>query len=61
MQKLTAPGMRLAERMRANGIAYIESYPGPARDILAMPAPVSGSTASAEPRRTPDGGSRTSP
>ena len=37
MQKLTARGIRLAERFRAAGIAVIESYPGAAQDIMGIP------------------------
>lgn len=37
MQRLTARGMRLAERFRAAGVPVIESYPGAAQDIMAIP------------------------
>lgn len=37
MQKLTARGMRLAQRFRALGYPVIESYPGAAQDILGIP------------------------
>lgn len=37
MQNLTARGIRLAEILRTEGIACIESYPGAAQDILSMP------------------------
>lgn len=37
MQKLTARGIRLAERFRAAGVAVIESYPGAAQDIMGIP------------------------
>lgn len=37
MQKLTARGMALADRLRSLGIPVIESYPGAAQDILGIP------------------------
>lgn len=37
MQKLTARGMRLANRLREMGIPVIESYPGAAQDIMRIP------------------------
>lgn len=37
MQKLTARGIRLAERLRSLGIPVIESYPGAAQDIMGIP------------------------
>ncbi len=37
MQKLTARGIRLAERLRAEGVPVIESYPGAAQDIMGIP------------------------
>lgn len=37
MQRLTARGMRLADRFRSVGIPVIESYPGAAQDIMAIP------------------------
>ena len=37
MQRLTARGMRLAERFRSVGIPVIESYPGAAQDIMGIP------------------------
>jgi predicted nuclease with RNAse H fold/uncharacterized protein YprB with RNaseH-like and TPR domain/dephospho-CoA kinase len=37
MQKLTRRGMGLAEKFRKLGITVIESYPGAAQDILAIP------------------------
>jgi uncharacterized protein YprB with RNaseH-like and TPR domain/predicted nuclease with RNAse H fold/dephospho-CoA kinase len=37
MQALTERGMRLAARLRAEGIPVIESYPGAAQDILGIP------------------------
>lgn len=37
MQKLTARGMRLADRLRSVGIPVIESYPGAAQDIMRIP------------------------
>nr|WP_246433039.1 ribonuclease H-like domain-containing protein [Rhodopseudomonas rhenobacensis] len=37
MQGLTRRGMLLATRIRAKGIAVIESYPGAAQDIMAIP------------------------
>lgn len=37
MQQLTARGIRLARTLRASGIPVIESYPGAAQDIIAMP------------------------
>lgn len=37
MQKLTARGMNIADRIRKLGIAVIESYPGAAQDILGIP------------------------
>ena len=37
MQKLTARGIRLAERFRAAGVPVIESYPGAAQDIMGIP------------------------
>lgn len=37
MQKLTARGMRLAQRFRSLGFPVIESYPGAAQDILGIP------------------------
>ena len=37
MQKLTARGMRLAQRFRSIGYPVIESYPGAAQDILGIP------------------------
>jgi predicted nuclease with RNAse H fold len=37
MQSLTARGMRLAETLRMQGIAVIESYPGAAQDIMGIP------------------------
>lgn len=37
MQSLTRRGMRLAEHFRCLGIPVIESYPGAAQDIMAIP------------------------
>jgi predicted nuclease with RNAse H fold len=37
MQGLTRRGMRLAERIRAEGVPVIESYPGAAQDIMGIP------------------------
>ncbi|WP_449409271.1 ribonuclease H-like domain-containing protein [Methylobacterium komagatae] len=37
MQRLTARGMALADRIRRLGIPVIESYPGAAQDILGIP------------------------
>lgn len=37
MQKLTCRGIQLAEKFRKLGIPVIESYPGAAQDILAIP------------------------
>jgi dephospho-CoA kinase len=37
MQKLTARGMRLAQRFRELGVPVIESYPGAAQDIMGIP------------------------
>lgn len=37
MQKLTQRGMQIAEKFRALGIPVIESYPGAAQDIMAIP------------------------
>lgn len=37
MQGLTRRGMLLAARIRSEGIAVIESYPGAAQDIMAIP------------------------
>ena len=37
MQKLTRRGMQLAKKFRKLGIPVIESYPGAAQDILAIP------------------------
>ena len=37
MQGLTKRGMMLAERLRREGIAVIESYPGAAQDIMGIP------------------------
>jgi uncharacterized protein YprB with RNaseH-like and TPR domain/predicted nuclease with RNAse H fold/dephospho-CoA kinase len=37
MQGLTRRGMRLAERLRRLGVPVIESYPGAAQDIMAIP------------------------
>jgi len=37
MQKLTLRGIRLARTLREHGYDVIESYPGAAQDILAMP------------------------
>jgi predicted nuclease with RNAse H fold/dephospho-CoA kinase len=37
MQGLTSRGMMLAARIRSEGIAVIESYPGAAQDIMAIP------------------------
>ena len=37
MQGLTRRGIMLATRIRAEGIAVIESYPGAAQDIMAIP------------------------
>ena len=37
MQKLTARGIRIAERLRDQGVAVIESYPGAAQDIMRIP------------------------
>ncbi|MGY3577827.1 ribonuclease H-like domain-containing protein [Bradyrhizobium sp. USDA 4504] len=37
MQGLTRRGMLLATRIRSEGIAVIESYPGAAQDIMAIP------------------------
>jgi len=37
MQKLTQRGMLLAEKFRTLGIPVIESYPGAAQDIMAIP------------------------
>ena len=37
MQSLTARGMALAETLRRSGIEVIESYPGAAQDVLAIP------------------------
>ncbi len=36
MQPLTERGMRLASRLRLNGVEVIESYPGAAQDILGI-------------------------
>lgn len=37
MQRLTARGMRLADRFRKLGVPVIESYPGAAQDIMGIP------------------------
>lgn len=37
MQGLTSRGIRIAARLRARGIAVIESYPGAAQDIMRIP------------------------
>jgi predicted nuclease with RNAse H fold len=37
MQRLTERGIRLAQRLRSEGIPVIESYPGAAQDILGIP------------------------
>jgi dephospho-CoA kinase len=37
MQKLTDRGIRIAAKLRAQGVAVIESYPGAAQDILGIP------------------------
>jgi len=37
MQKLTARGIRLADRFRKLGLPVIESYPGAAQDIMGIP------------------------
>ena len=37
MQRLTARGIRLAQRFRAAGVPVIESYPGAAQDIMRIP------------------------
>ena len=37
MQRLTERGIKLAARLRKNGVAVIESYPGAAQDILGIP------------------------
>ena len=37
MQRLTARGIALAQRLRALGIPVIESYPGAAQDIMGIP------------------------
>ncbi len=37
MQALTMRGMRLAEKLRQQGLQVIESYPGAAQDILGIP------------------------
>jgi uncharacterized protein YprB with RNaseH-like and TPR domain/predicted nuclease with RNAse H fold/dephospho-CoA kinase len=37
MQKLTARGIRLAQRFRSYGIPTIESYPGAAQDVMNIP------------------------
>lgn len=37
MQKLTQRGMQLAQKIRKLGIPVIESYPGAAQDIMAIP------------------------
>ena len=37
MQKLTRRGIQLATKFRKLGIPVIESYPGAAQDILAIP------------------------
>ena len=37
MQRLTERGMRLADRIRAEGIPVIECYPGAAQDIIGVP------------------------
>lgn len=37
MQKLTARGIRLADRFRKNDYIVIESYPGAAQDVLGIP------------------------
>lgn len=37
MQKLTARGIQLANRLRTHGIPVIESYPGAAQDIMGIP------------------------
>ena len=37
MQRLTARGIRLAERFRKLGVPVIESYPGAAQDIMGIP------------------------
>lgn len=42
MQQLTARGIRLAKRLRSQGIPVIESYPGAAQDILRIPRKQSG-------------------
>ncbi|MCK4513566.1 DUF429 domain-containing protein, partial [bacterium] len=37
MQRLTARGIELAQRLRARGIPVIESFPGGAQDVLGIP------------------------
>jgi predicted nuclease with RNAse H fold len=37
MRTLTMRGIRLARKLRANGIRVIESYPGAAQDVLLIP------------------------
>lgn len=37
MQKLTARGIRLANKLRGMGVPVIESYPGAAQDIMRIP------------------------
>jgi hypothetical protein len=37
MQKLTARGIKLADRFRSLGVPVIESFPGAAQDILRIP------------------------
>ena len=37
MQRLTARGIQLAQRIRSEGLPVIESYPGAAQDILNIP------------------------
>ena len=37
MQRLTARGIALAERLRTLGVPVIESYPGAAQDIMGIP------------------------
>jgi predicted nuclease with RNAse H fold len=42
MQKLTTRGIALAAALRARGLTVIESYPGGAQDILALPRKLAG-------------------
>lgn len=37
MRKLTARGIRIAERLRAQGLTVVEAYPGGAQDLLGLP------------------------